>query len=446
MKGEKLPDKVKERVFRYIDERKDDMVEFLCKYIKLKPINPGSGKGKELKAQNWIRNQFKKIGFDEVDYWYPFNSKERPNVVGRIKGMETNEKKSLIFNGHTDVVTVPEAQFPKWTVDPWNPTVKKGVIYGRGASDMLGGNTAMIWAARSLIDSGVKFKNDLIVECVVGEESNEGGTTSAIERGYRAPFAIVAEPSNCEIHPISCGFFMFEMTVPGKEVHTGLKNLTLYPQRCGISSGSEIGVDAISKTIKLLSAFQELERNWGFRWKHPLLGGGGWPLPMDQQGVGVFTITPTLIEGGSYFASLAGYCKVTCQVHYPAWVTEKEAWSEVKGAVDAVSLTDDWLKKHPPTLKIVRSVGPSKVSANHRGCKALANAWRGVSGKEAIFSGFKCVCDASYFCKEGIPAVIFGPGDFLTGGVHGVDEHISIRSMILCAKTYAGMAIDWCGL
>jgi acetylornithine deacetylase len=448
---------IKERLFEYLDSHRNELTTFLCKLIELKPVNPGiPGKGQELAAQEWIREQMVGIGFDKVDFWAEDSAKRRPNVVGTIRGVTGG--RSLIFNGHVDVVPVYEAQLPRWSRNPWKAEVSDGKVWGRGASDMLGGIASMIFAAKAVKDIGVKLKGDLYVESVSGEESNEGGkigTVATVQRGYRAPLAIIGEPTKGEIQTVTCGTFLFEMTVPGKEIHTAQKNVTAYPQRYGVPHGSLVGVDAIGKTIKYLTAFQEMERNWVFRWRHPILGGGGQPVPRDQEGVGVFTITPTLIEGGTYPASLAGYCKVTSQVYYPSWMRGPEVWAEVKKVIQSISLTDDWLRDHPPKLLIDKSIEgtddympqwqPNEVAMDNEGVKATANAWEEATGEQTIISGFKAVCDVTYFGNEGIPAIIFGPGDF-SRGVHGPDECISIDDMVKCCKTYAALALDWCGI
>ncbi len=431
------------------------MVDFICKLIEFKPVNHvGEGRSEELAVQNWIREHLKTSGFSNIDYWTADSEEKRPNIVTTLKGSEHD--KSLIYNGHVDVVPVYDNQLPRWTVDPWTPTIKNGMIYGRGACDMFGGVTSMIWAAKALLENNSKLKGNLYVECVSGEESNEGGslgTNSTIERGYDAPFAIITEPTNCEIHTNTCGTFIFEMTIPGKEIHTSMRNLTIFPQRYGIQHGSDVGVDAIDKAVKYLNAFRELERNWNFRWKHPVLGGGGYPTSTDYQGVGIFSFTPTLIEGGTYIASLPGYCRITFQIYYPSWLTANEVWDEVKNVTESVSANDDWLKTHPPTLKIDKSMegdldyipiwDPNEVPVNHEGCQTLASAWKKVTGEEAIFSGFKATCDATYFGKRNIPAIVFGPGD-LSMGAHGPDERVSIDDVIKCCKTCAAMAVQWC--
>jgi len=439
---------LKKKVFAYVDECQEDIVDFLCEYIEFKSVTAGvPGTGQELAVQNWLRDQFKAMGFGKVDYWAVDPEKKRPNIVATIKGIGGG--KPLIFNGHSDVVPVPESQLSKWTVDPWKPKVKDGMVYGRGSCDMKGGNTAMIWAAKALIDNDVRTEGDVYVECVVGEETSEDaiGVTSTIDRGYTAPFAIVGEPTNCEIHTSALGYFLFELTILGKETHLSSRNLAVFPQRYGIPCGSEVGVDAIEKAIPFIELFQRLEKQWNQRWRHKLQGGGGYPRHEDYQGVGVFTINPSFIEAGTYKASLPGHCKLTYHVHYPPWLRAEEVWNELKRHVDAVASTDDWLREHPPIFKVPAMHSDqregSETPIDHEGCKTLAKAFKEATGEDPIFSGLKCCCDSPCFSKRGIPVVIFGPGD-LSMGTHGIDEHVPIDHIIKCCKTYAAMAIDWC--
>jgi len=81
---------------------------------------------------------------------------------------------------------------------------------------------------------------------------------------------------------------------------------------------------------------------------------------------------------------------------------------------------------------------------DHPGVKTLSAAYKEVSGKEAIISGFKAVADPTFLSQAGIPAVLFGPGS-LGSGIHGPDEYVPIEQVIECTKTFAFMAMDWCG-
>ena len=93
---------------------------------------------------------------------------------------------------------------------------------------------------------------------------------------------------------------MFELTVPGKSSHTASRNQVIFPQRYGIDVGMTVGVDAISRMKMFLDLFERLELQWNQRWRSKVLGSGGYPVPNDKQGVWLFTINPSFIEGGTY--------------------------------------------------------------------------------------------------------------------------------------------------
>lgn len=439
----------KEKVLGYIDNNKEKIIEFLCQFISKKSINPGTpGKGEELEAQNWVREQFEGFGFDKVDYWFPDREKKRPNVVGVIKG--GGKGRSLKLQGHCDVVPVPDSELPHWKYDPWKGVVEEGRVYGRGASDTKAGNTAMFWAAKAIVDCGIKLKGDLYVESVVGEESQEGETIGAadtVKRGYKASFAIVSEPTNCELHVESPGIFFFELLIQGKSTHIGARNQVIFPQRYGIPTGTCVGADAISKMKIFLDLFEKMEVQWNQRWRGRILGSGGYPLPLDKQGVGVFTINPSFIEGGTYLGSIPGQCKLICAVWYPNWVNINEVIEDLQERVRALALTDDWLRENPPQFKapVIQNWRPLKISVEHEGVKTLACSFEEITGKKAIHSGFRAVCDATFLNENGVPAMTFGPGD-LGMGVHGPNEYVPIEQVIECTKVYAITALNWCGV
>jgi acetylornithine deacetylase/succinyl-diaminopimelate desuccinylase family protein len=443
---------VKKDVIEYLDKHEKEIVDFLVKLIQFKSISyadgPTAGTGQELEIQEWLRDELTGMGFDKVDFWAVDKDKVRPNVVATIKG--EGKGKSLIFNGHVDVVKVTDEDIKDWTVDPWNPVIKDGMVYGRGANDMKGGVTSMIWAAKALIENDAKLEGDLYVECEAAEESVQAttiGTNAIIDRGYTAPLAVVQEPTNCEINTMSNGLFAFELDVRGKAVHSSCRNQVLFPQRYGIPAGSKIGVDAIAKAIPFIEMFERLEVQLQHRWqdKTQILGGGGYPLHEDHKGVGIFGLTPSLIEGGTYVGAVAGYCKVTYCVFHPPWVTAEELCRELKGHVDALASTDDWLAEHPPKFNgPLLTLDPMKpIPIDHEGVKTLRSSFNEATGKTAILSGVKYVCDATVLTKRGIPTIIFGPGS-VDMGAHGPDEHVPIQQVVDVAKTDAIAAINWC--
>jgi acetylornithine deacetylase/succinyl-diaminopimelate desuccinylase family protein len=441
----------KDDVFNYLESHKDEIIAFLCKMMEFKSINaahdnvPEDNVSPEWDVQNWIKGKFEEFGFDKIDVFAVDPAKKRPNIVGTIgKG---NKKKSLMLNGHVDVVPIPEKQKPMWTVDPWTPTIKDGMVYGRGASDMKGGVTGMIWAAKAIMDCNIELDGDLHVAPTVAEESAsaELGVIPTIERYKDTAFAIVTEPTNCEINSTMNSLMGFELTVPGKDVHIGERNLAIFPQPYGTPAGPEIGVDAITKMTMFLELFRRLEVQWNFRWRHKVLGSGGYPNHTDKMGVGTFNINPSIIHGGNYTASLAGYCTVVGRVLHPPWVSSDEMVKELKGHIAAIASTDDWLKENPPEF-----VAPTfkfdgiDTPPDHPGCQNLAKSYKEATKREATFSGMKCVAEVTYFVQNGIPAVCFGPGGIFRG-CHGIDEHVPVADVIDHAKALAAMIINWCG-
>ena len=74
----------------------------------------------------------------------------------------------LVLSGHTDVVEPgPEKE---WVSPPFEPTIKDGYLYGRGAVDMKGGLAALLVAARDFIEKHPKHEGSLVVLATSDEE------------------------------------------------------------------------------------------------------------------------------------------------------------------------------------------------------------------------------------------------------------------------------------
>lgn len=438
---------LKDEVCRYIEDHSGEIAEYLKTVISIPSVNNGVNYAvdNEKAVQDWIADSLVKFGFS-VDKWSEDPDGVRPNVVATLKG--TGAGKKLILNGHCDVVPVLELQ--KWNTDPFKAVEMDGRIYGRGASDMKGGLTAAIWAAKAVNDCGGRLKGDLYVASTVGEETGEGatiGTAAMIKRGYRAPFAIVAEPTDMELQIASSGIFVFEMIVRGKAVHGASRNQVIFPQRYGLACGQEVGVDALQKALPLIDMIYRMEQDWNLNWRHPVVGSGGHPFP-DKQGVGVFCINPAFIEGGVYRASINPYVKVTYMVWHPPTVKREDVIAEIKKNVSALASVDSWLRENPPQINapaIRPPWGAFETPESTEGVCVLKNTFKNLMNRDVTISGFKAVCDCTWLEKEGIPSVIIGPGN-LGYGVHGDNEFVPVRDVIAAAKLYAAFIIDWCGV
>lgn len=106
------------------------------------------------------------------------------------------------FAGHTDVV--PSGPVEDWMFDPFTPTVRDGVLYGRGTADMKGSIAAMLTACERFLADGKAFDGSIAFLITSDEEGSAiNGTRKVIEvleaRDEKIDFCIVGEPSSSEV-------------------------------------------------------------------------------------------------------------------------------------------------------------------------------------------------------------------------------------------------------
>ena len=129
-------------------------------------------------------------------------------------------ERSLIVNGHADVVPVGDRQ--AWHASPWSAHIQAGRLYGRGACDMKAGLAVGISAAAALKQSGLPLRGRPVVQSVVGEEDGGIGTFAMAERGYRADAALVLEPTGLRLVPAQAGALSFRLRISGRSAHASV--------------------------------------------------------------------------------------------------------------------------------------------------------------------------------------------------------------------------------
>lgn len=108
-------------------------------------------------------------------------------------------KPLFVFAGHTDVV--PPGPLDKWTTPPFTPTVRDGILYGRGAVDMKAAIAAAVIATEKFLTNYPKFHGAigfLITSDEEGPATN--GTQKAMEvlakRKEKIDYCVIGEPSS----------------------------------------------------------------------------------------------------------------------------------------------------------------------------------------------------------------------------------------------------------
>ncbi|AIF49033.1 succinyl-diaminopimelate desuccinylase [Dyella japonica] len=108
----------------------------------------------------------------------------------------------LVFLGHTDVV--PSGPADSWRSDPFEPTIRDGYLYGRGAADMKGGVAAMVVALEAFVAAHPDHRGRVGLLLTSDEEgpTNLDGVRRVAEHfratGERIDWCVVGEPSSKE--------------------------------------------------------------------------------------------------------------------------------------------------------------------------------------------------------------------------------------------------------
>ena len=190
----------RERLFRRIESRRNDLVELTRALVQMPTVNPPGDAyepcarliGERLRERGFQIEYLRALGIIGDSDRYP-----RLNVVARIEGRSPGP--CLHFNGHIDVVEAGRG----WTINPFAGVLKEGRLYGRGTCDMKGGLAAAIVAVECLLDDGVGFGGALEISGTVDEESGGcAGVAFLAGRGLfsrpRVDHVIIPEPLNVD--------------------------------------------------------------------------------------------------------------------------------------------------------------------------------------------------------------------------------------------------------
>ncbi|MFI6582870.1 M20/M25/M40 family metallo-hydrolase [Embleya sp. NPDC050493] len=432
-----------ERVLTRLDDLREELLDTLVAAIRIPSITPtfpgevyDDVVGAEGEVSRLLAGVYADAGA-EVDVFAV--DPGRDNAVGVIRG--TGGGRSLIFNGHVDVV--PPGDPTAWrSGDPFDAVVEDGWIRGRGSVDMKSGLVAQAFAARALRECGVRLRGDLILQAVVGEENLEHrlGTSAVLARGYTADAAIVAEPTG-STRPMSVmaatpGVLVMRIDVAGKSAHSCLRGRMLR----GPGTKEPIAASAIDRGFVIYQALRRLESDWAITKYDPLFEPGQ------------FTIAPGSVDGGARHsrsgAFIPDHMSMVYAVFHPPAEDQDAIRTEIEEHVAHIAATDPWLRAHPPVITWELCYPGSRVDPTHPLCTVVSGAREraGAGGRYAgrpAVEAFPSAADSTWLCAAGIPAVGLGPGALALA--HAYDERCAVDEIVCAARTYALAAIDWCG-
>ncbi|WP_340084285.1 peptidase [Siminovitchia sp. FSL H7-0308] len=415
---------MKHRINQWIDENREAHIKFLQKLVQL-----ASTQGNEKEVQDNVALFLNSLDLD-VDVWeldgdrlkqhpYFYSNRETfensPNVVGVLKG--TGGGKSIILNGHVDVV--PEGDHEQWDDDPYSGKIVDGKIYGRGATDMKGGNASLMIALDAVTSLDIRLKGDVIFQSVVEEESGGAGTLDAILKGYKANAAIIPEPTNMKIFPKQQGSKWFRLIITGRTAHGG----TRYH-----------GVSAIDKTFIVTEHIKELEKVRNDRITDPLYNNIPIPVPINMG----------VIKGGDWPSSVPDIVQLEGRIGIAPHETMEQVQAEMEQWMKKLSEKDEWFQDHPVEIEWfgARWV-PGEIATDHPLMTSLISNFKAITNEDPVIEAAPWGTDGGLLSQVGdTPTVVFGPGT--TGLAHYPNEAIDIEKIFEAAKIIAATIVDWC--
>ncbi len=362
--------------------------------IRINSVNPAFAGGcPEAEIQNWIHRFFHREGIavESVDVL-----PGRPNVIATLPGRDRSRR--LLLEAHVDTAGIENMR-----CRPFDPQIRNGKMYGRGACDTKGGLAAMMHALLELHQDGIQPSCDVVLAAAMDEEYRFRGASHLCE-SLRASAAIVAEPTDLHMVVASKGCLRWRVTISGRAAH---------------SSKPHLGVNAISRMARLIVVMEEEDPKLR-KLKHPL--------------VGEPTLNVGIIQGGAQVNIVPERCHVEIDRRLVPGEELPEVFRGYENLSESLrSRFPDLEITHTPLLEDWPMETPADSHIVQTAQKVLQSL--GLSDKP---TGVPFGSDASKFARAGIPSIVLGPGSI--DQAHTAEEYVSIEQVKKAVTIYKGIA------
>jgi succinyl-diaminopimelate desuccinylase len=304
------------------------------------------------------------------------------------------------FAGHTDVV--PTGPLEEWHTDPFEPVIRDGMLYGRGAADMKSGLAAMVTAVEAFVRARPDHAGTLAFLITSDEEGpSVDGTRRVVEvlkaRNERIDWCLVGEPSSDKVFGDTIkigrrGSLSGRLTVHGVQGHIA------YPQT------AENPVHMLAPALAELVARHWDEGNEYFQ-----------PTSFQVSNISAGTGAPNVIPG-----------ELKARFNF-RWSPEQT----LEGLQQAVTST---LDRHGVRYSLEWFVSglpfytpPGQLS------DAVAGAVREVAGRDPALTTGGGTSDGRFIAPMGAQVVELG---VVNQTIHKVNECVRVDDIDALARTY----------
>lgn len=343
----------------------------------------------------------------------------RDNVVA-VHRPRSAAGRSLVLQGHVDVV--PEGAADEWTTPPFEPAIRAGRMYGRGAGDMKAGIVAYLTAFRALRLAGLQPAAEVQMHAVIEEECSGNGALACMLAMPKADAAIIPEPGPGlpALYSAEVGVVWAFVTVTGRPAHVRDK---------------QAGVNAIEAAMAIWSRFEAYEREMNRAENiHASFRGVNHPVNVN---LGTF-------EGGEWNSSVATRARLGLRVGVMMGNTAERVAADILRIVDAAR--DDAALRGAKVKVAFQGfrADPCVFDMQAPIVRLAMRSYAEVTGGELRHYPATGLTDGRFFqLYQGTPVACFGPD---AQDIHGIDESVGLHSMHDIARAIALCVAAWCGV
>src|SRR5687767_11347706 len=311
-----------------------------------------------------------------------------------------SEQPVLCFAGHTDVV--PAGPREEWQSDPFEPVVRDGVLYGRGAADMKSGLAAMITAAERFIAAHPGHRGSLAFLLTSDEEGpSVDGTRRVVEtlqaRGEKIDWCVVGEPSSTDALGDTVkigrrGSLSGKLTVHGIQGHVAYPHLADNP------------VHAVAPALAELAARVWDKGNEYFQ-----------PTSFQVSNISAGTGAPNVVPGE---------LKLRFNIRFSTEQTVEKLQQTITEILNRhkVNYTLEWFVSGLPFF-----TAPERLS------EAAVQAIRETTGRTPELSTTGGTSDGRFIAPTGAQVVELG---VLNASIHKVNENVRVDDVVTLSGIY----------
>lgn len=322
------------------------------------------------------------------------------NGVKSLWGCAGNQGPLIVFGVHSDVV--PPGDVCDWSSLPFQPEIREGSLYGRGAADMKGPLACALVAAERYLASSPA--NSLRIGFIVAgdeEPANNHGTNDVLEYlsrlGLQIDYCLVTEPTSLSqfgdtIKVGRRGSINGHLTVHGRQGHAA------YPQ---------YAINPVHRALWALHTLTEREWDGASEW----FPATGFQITNVSAGTGANNVIP-------------GKLNVSFNLRHGPGLSVSKVEAIVAQAMALAGLQFDLECRSDAEPFLTQGGGFTDLC-----CEAI----RDVSGILPERSTAGGTSDARFIAPHCANLVEFG---LVGSSSHHVDEHVSIREMALLTEVY----------